>query len=146
MRVGTSRNPTTLWRFGPTRSGTLWYELLWTRCESSGLASPPGFLFLVARFSIHLEDAQTVRGSLWISIASSSRFCDAQYTAGVSQWWGFETSDALGRPPSLAAGWPSRMSKARLKAAAPWRELRLRTPGLLPAPLVSNGGDYGPER
>ena len=72
-------------------------------------------------------------GSFRISLASSSGICDAHFIAGESQRWGFVTSDALGRPRTLAAGWPSRMSKARLKAAAPWRELRLRTPGFPPA-------------
>ena len=34
-------------------------------------------------------------------IASSKCFCDPLRAAGKSQWWGFVTSDVLGRSPSF---------------------------------------------
>lgn len=43
----------------------------------------------------------------------------------------------------FAAGWPSRMSKACLKVAAPWRELRFLTPGYTPAPQAEKGFSMG---
>lgn len=61
-------------------------------------------------------------------LASSSGICDLRSAVAKSPTVGRGNLE-LSAGRTRAAGWPSRMSKVRLKAAAPWRELRFPTPG-----------------